>query len=751
MLLTEQQGVAPENLNAPTILKSLLDEFSAVTDYRTLRDSLPRRLAHLLQCRCVLLYQRIGETLQFASGSFDETPGWSSSLLEVAHINPISTNSDSPEAQAWRSRHPVTTPTENTKPTFVAVPLIYRQHAIGVFVVIRTNPALPTNENAKNNLCDYLSDDDIQVIEVVAGVTAMLLENTRLLERDWERIHELSLLNSISSQLHRSMHKLERVRNIVVQRALEISNTDLCELILPSTPLNTIPWITPNLHQKLLQCMHGPSEPLLSPLVIERPVDLASTHPTSALPPGRNNEYLSELPGNIKTFFAIPMLSSDANSNRSEGERVSSPAESRPKMLGILVGAYHRPWKLRHAELILLQVLASQAGAILENISLMAEVVEARTQARKLLRRVLDDQRLKELILKSIPSGLITLDLNGCITTFNTAAEAILGYYPSEVLGQSIQSILNLKHISDPNIDIQEHSSTLITVDRQGREVVLDVSISPLRDDRGQRIGVLVTFSDITSVHRLEEEKRRLDRLAALGEMAANVAHEVRNPLASIKTSVQLLKGDLLEDTTDQMEQSNGMSWTNEETRESVSIVLKEIERLDSIVHDLLLFARPRQLHCVSCNLPELNDRVLQFLQPQFDEVGIVVHRLYQTVPPVQVDVDQVEQVLFNLYTNALQAMLDGGVLTVSCQELPDRLEFTVNDTGVGIPPDQLDRIFQPFFTTKAHGIGLGLPITRRLIEDHHGQLLVESQLSFGTTVTVRLPLASDLERKEES
>src|SRR5215467_2657907 len=123
MLLTEQQFGTPvdhENLSAPAVLKSLLDEFSAVTDYRTLRDSLPRRLAHLLQCRCVLLYQRIGETLQFASGTFDEKPGWSSSLLAVAHINPISTNSDTPEALAWRSRCLVTAPTKSTIPTFVA-------------------------------------------------------------------------------------------------------------------------------------------------------------------------------------------------------------------------------------------------------------------------------------------------------------------------------------------------------------------------------------------------------------------------------------------------------------------------------------------------------------------------------------------------------------------------------------------------------------------------------------------------------
>src|SRR6266481_5157067 len=112
------------DLGTPAVLKSVLDEFSAVTDYRTLRDSLPRRLSSLLKCRRVLLYQRIGETLQFASGTFDEQPGWSSSLLAVAHINPISTNSDTPETLAWRLRRAVTAPTESLKPTFVAVPLI---------------------------------------------------------------------------------------------------------------------------------------------------------------------------------------------------------------------------------------------------------------------------------------------------------------------------------------------------------------------------------------------------------------------------------------------------------------------------------------------------------------------------------------------------------------------------------------------------------------------------------------------------
>ena len=184
----------------------------------------------------------------------------------------------------------------------------------------------------------------------------------------------------------------------------------------------------------------------------------------------------------------------------------------------------------------------------------------------------------------------------------------------------------------------------------------------------------------------------------------------------------------------------------------------------------MLLFARPRQLHYVACNLVELSERALQIMQAQCTEMGVVVHRVYHNVPLVQVDMAQIEQVIFNLYMNAVQAMPDGGVLTVSCQVVPGTmtskniqhekdialafdepigvyseqqnwLELSVSDTGAGIAPDQLKRIFQPFFTTKAHGIGLGLPITRRLVEDHHGHLLVESQPGFGTTISVRLPI----------
>jgi PAS domain S-box-containing protein len=785
-------------LQAPAVLSALLAEFSAVTDYRTLRDNMPRRLAHLLRCRSVLLYQHVGTTLQFVAGSFDDIPGWSASLLAVAHINPIELSSDLPEARAWRSRHATTEPVAGPAPPLVAVPLIYRQRAIGVLVAFRQQVqsagagaayarGWPLSREGAPAGEAYWLGDELPLLEAVAGVVALLLENNRLLERDRQRIHELSLLNSIASQLNLSIYEAERLFAIVLQRAREITAADFCELIMPYAPAETSSWITPALQTLLLARFSRRGESQLAPFILERPGD-ASTY-----------EYLSHLPPHIKTFFAIPLLIDESSLQRNahagglpggmfssrremsragvaragSGEPLLTAGAPGSCVLAIIVGGYHRATRLRREEGILLQVLASQASAVLENMRLVSEVIEARNEARKLLRQVLDDQRLKELILESVPSGLITADLAGNITTYNRAAEDILGYLAREALGQPLQKILHLALPAPPASQAPATAGPvpatagpvpatagLVTLDRQGQEVELDVNLAPLYNDRRLQIGWLITFVDVTSMRQLEEEKRRLDRLVSLGEMAASVAHEVRNPLASIKTSMQMLKNDLREHEK-----------VPEDAQESVAVALKEVERLDTIVRDLLLFARPRQLHRVHCNLPEVIDLVLHMLHQQCVDQGIEVHRVYHQVPLVQVDMAQMEQVLFNLCMNAIQAMQEGGVLTVSCrvvaankiinkgaqreQRMLFRLnepigvftdqqswvELAVSDTGNGIAADQLERIFQPFFTNKAHGIGLGLPITRRLVEDHRGHLLIQSQLGYGATVAVRLPV----------
>jgi PAS domain S-box-containing protein len=778
----EQQQIQPAE-----IVRALLNEFGAITEYRMVRDSLPGRLAILLGCRCVLFYQRMGETLQLVAGSFDDEPGWSVSLLAVAHINPINVSGDGPEACAWRERHMVMEPEEHA--TLIALPLMYRHRGIGVMVALRGQGA------ERENYAPVWEADEVQNLDVIADVVALLLENTRLLERDRERIHELSLLNSMSNQMNSAMYERERLTSIIIQRTKEISLVDLCAL-LEATPSETS-WVTPTLHELLLN--HFREQ--LVPLMIERPGD--GNDPRIA-------NYLQQLPAEVKTFFAFPLLSSQEATRRSR--TMDAVQDVVPEVLGIIVGAYHHVWKLRREEIVMLQVLSNQASAVLKNRQLMAEVVEARNEARKLLRQVLDDQRMKELILASIPSGLITTDLSGYIVTFNRAAEAILGYHPYEVLGQPLQKFLHLHTTSflhppeqtlaqgryDGHESVetarQVQSETVVMLDRHRQEVILDVDALPLWGEPGEQIGMLVTFVDMTAMHRLEEEKRRLDRLAVLGEMAANVAHEVRNPLASIKTAMQMLADELISSqvlqptrsaaTTDQAHlpyseehrRQSVVSSVQEGALESIDVVLKEVERLDTIVRELLQFARPRQLHRSCCNIVELSDHILQLLQRQYSEADVVVQRLYAPVPTIRVDIAQMEQVLLNLYMNALQAMPDGGMLTIACYLIPKEralreariteaapiyradercvqtrgekeqqwLELAISDTGPGIAADQAEQIFQPFFTTKAHGIGLGLAITRRLVQDHGGYIRVGGQSGYGATLSVRLPLVAE-------
>jgi len=753
-----------KHLDVTETLAALLDEVSAITDYRTLRDSLPRRLARLLFCRCVLLYQRTGETLQLAAGSFDDSPGWSPSLLAVAHINPINLDGDTLEARAWRTRRAVTAPADHTWPDTVVVPLLYRQRGIGVLVAIRdrntpeTQPlnlrvGAPQTERAEAH---GWSNEETQMIEVVAGVVAMQLENTRLLERDRERIHELSLLNSISRQFHSSLYEHERVRSMIVQRTKEIASADLCDCVLVSSVPGTVAWMPSALQEILLRRLSEQRETSSMPLVMERPGDSLT------------NEYFNQLPAQIKTFFAIPLWNSrgSGQSLRSEtfsrdslvghSANVASHQKYGPELLGVIVGAYHRPWKLRREEVVMLSVLANQTSSVLENIALVADVVEARNEARKLLRQVLDDQRFKELILESIPSGLITADLQGQMTTVNHAAQVMLGYHPYEVMGQPAQKIFPwriFQHVIQSGTSQRE---TLTVADRHGQEMTLDVMFLPLRDDLGQMMGALATFNDVTAMRRLEEEKRRLDRLASLGEMAASVAHEVRNPLASIKTSMQMLLDDLADDASLPLNEYHYGRQVDDGMRDSVRVVLKEVERLDSIVRDLLLFSRPRSQHAIEGSVVEVCERVLALIERQCAEANVVVHRVYHDAHAVCIDIAQIEQVLLNLCINALQSMSEGGIITLTCQvrqgngaridmalpgEVQNWVEISVGDTGTGIAQDQLERIFLPFYTTKAHGIGLGLPISRRLVEDHHGVLLVESQLGYGATFTIQLPL----------
>ncbi len=760
-------GQGQKSIELSEIISSIFtlsQQMSGNTDTLFLCTHLPELLLNIFSCHALYLYCWSDDALHL-TGSAEEQI---SNAISEEHDHLLR---EALAQRCWREQHSLEETRSHSR--YYALWLHVGQQAIGVMLVMCRQEELADWEAC-------WGDNAVKGLEVVASIVAFLLEQARQHASDRERIKELSLLNSISRQMNSVPYEVERVRTIVLQRVKEITNADFCALLEPTGALEADNGLTREVRDRLFQEIR--QQQTRTPIVRERQNHRYTIGET---------DYFTLLPEGMQTFFAFPLLSGRGQS----GMRMMSQGgiEGTPNVLACIIGGYRGVQKMPQSQVALLHMLANQAGSVLENVRLLEDVVEARNQAHKLLKQVLDDQRLKELILSTMPSGLITTDQHGCIQTFNHAAETILGYQAYDVLTMPLQ---NLVHVTIPpfwlhaehTVDVRGtaqsinwHKQTIACRDRYNREVVLDVDIRPFYDEIRNQPGLLVMFSDVTLVHRLEDEKRRLDHLASLGEMAASVAHEVRNPLASIKMSMQLLRDEF----TNGDDEGQG-AWM----QESIVVVLKEVERLDAIVRDLLLFAKPHQLHRSSCEIAHVIEYVLRVVASQCREHQIAVQRAYDPLPHIWVDSAQMEQVFLNIAINALQAMPEGGTLSVSCHLLSTEqaifdtagsscpptqrpsgssgtaisaygwlidkhatqkefrvqhwLEVLVSDTGIGIAPEHLQHIFQPFYTTKAHGIGLGLAITRRLVEDHGGYLRIESQANYGTTVAVRIPFVTE-------
>ena len=342
-------------------------------------------------------------------------------------------------------------------------------------------------------------------------------------------------------------------------------------------------------------------------------------------------------------------------------------------------------------------------------------------------------RELHERIVESIRSGVVTTDLQGQVYTFNSAAEEITGYKEEDVRGQDASIFFGemMEHIkASMEAAAKGNASPRFEADcltAEGLRLRLGFSISPLFSEAGETTGTVTTFQDLTQIRALEETSRRQDRLAAIGRMAASIAHEIRNPLAAMRGSIQMLKAE----TDPQSPQD-----------ELMEIILRESDRLNRIISDFLNYARPRSLVHSSVDVGELLSQTFTLLRHS-PEV-IENHKIEYSIPdsPLLADADaeQLRQVFWNLARNALQAMPDGGTL---CAELTQnshhRLRITFSDTGRGMSPDQVEHLFEPFSSTTG-GTGLGLSIVYQIIRDHGGTINVRSRDGGGTTITIELP-----------
>lgn len=343
---------------------------------------------------------------------------------------------------------------------------------------------------------------------------------------------------------------------------------------------------------------------------------------------------------------------------------------------------------------------------------------------------------LHERIVASIRSGLVTTDLEGRIFTFNTAAEEITGYQEETIRGKDASIIFgDMKdHIAETlhALKVGERSPRFETncLTSEGMRLRLGYSISPLSSEAGEITGIVISFQDLTQVRSLEETSRRQDRLAAIGRMAASIAHEIRNPLAAMRGSIQMLRSEMDTDSSQ---------------AELMEIILRESDRLNRIITDFLNYARPRSLTQARVDVGDLLHQTFALMRhsPEIGANQNIVEELPSEPLFAEADEGQLKQVFWNLARNALQAMPQGGTLRTTLDRNSDnRLRIAFADTGRGMSPEQVEHLFEPFSSTTG-GTGLGLSIVYQIIRDHGGTINVRSLEGQGTTITVELPVAA--------
>ncbi len=383
-----------------------------------------------------------------------------------------------------------------------------------------------------------------------------------------------------------------------------------------------------------------------------------------------------------------------------------------------------------------LNVFGFFAVALLSG-SLADSVRSAGARLERASTEIADLQALNQHVIDSLPSGLATTDRLQRILTFNHAAEAITGIPFRSAVGRPVSEVLQFpaplaqlldRGLADGNARRTEFRHR--TADGRG---VIDLGMSATHlQTPGGRAGFILTFQDVTDFKKLERDARIQQRLAAVGEMAAGIAHEIRNPLASMSGSIQILRQELPLST---------------EQEQLMDIVLRESERLNITIRSFLAYARPQRFAIARIDARRaLNDTALLLRNSAELHDGHVVD---VDVPDTELwydaDEGQIKQIVWNLATNGLRAMPRGGHLQLGGAVTPDGIVISVKDEGIGMPPDEVDGLFQPFHGTFAKGSGLGLAIVHRIVTDYHGEISVSSQPGAGTTVFVRLPARAEV------
>lgn len=403
------------------------------------------------------------------------------------------------------------------------------------------------------------------------------------------------------------------------------------------------------------------------------------------------------------------------------------------RLLPSVPGQFIFPWEISPTELFFRIVLNTAAiaamGALAANLA-----GQTRRAGERLARHQQyagDLASLHQNTIRSLSSGLVTTTIEGAITSINEAACEILGMDQTAALGQPLTTrIPGLTPVlveAGPVGAVRRHEVDAVRADGTVRR--LGVSMTPLSDHTGQVVGRVIHFQDLTELRRMEQRVQRSERLAGIGRLAAAIAHEIRNPLASISGSVEILRG---------------FPGVDGETRQLIDIAVRETDRLNQLISDLLNYARPRTEDYGALDLGEIAAEVVKSFQ-QEHRAGIRLEARVGKGIGINGASGPIRQVLWNLMRNGAEAMPNGGVLGVRAESqmgADGRSEvlLEVSDQGVGMDKEVLEHIYEPFFSTKAKGTGLGLATVARIVEDHRGTIEITSAKGEGTTFALRFP-----------
>lgn len=389
--------------------------------------------------------------------------------------------------------------------------------------------------------------------------------------------------------------------------------------------------------------------------------------------------------------------------------------------------------------------------------SAVSDVIEQGLRLQRETTGILRSYEFVRSILRDVSTGLVAIDPLGRVIFLNAAAEQILGTSVGEAMGADAVRVFRTL-VEGENILLEGLTGDLPTMEvwlrrSDGRELPVELRLSRIRPRDGKVLGVVGTFQDISEMRSLQERLRHRDRLATIGELAAGIAHEIGNPLTGIRGCAQILRDRLP---------------AEDDSQELIRVILEEVDRLHRLSQQVRHYVRPNAPRMQRRSVVPMLERVVALVQPAADEFGIAIHASFAPgTPEIYHDPDQITQVLQNLLTNAVQAMSEGGRLEIDLKPIKrpatvrarrsrragDRddeprpgaerefVRVCVADTGPGLSAEDQERIFNPFYTTKPDGLGLGLSISQTIVGEHSGFLSVVSQVGKGTTFILDLPV----------